>query len=90
MYYILEIQKLGPDNFAHLVHTAQTRNQAESVYHQVLASAAIGNLELHAASMFSEEGFPIMNQAYRHEVVPVVEESTQSEEGTEEVNPLDI
>lgn len=67
MYYIIEIQKAQDGTFAYLVHTAETRNQAESVYHQVLASAAISELPQHAASMISDDGFPIMNQCYRHE-----------------------
>lgn len=66
-YFIVEIQKQFDGSYAHLVHTADDRNHAESVYHQVLASAAISNLPEHSAIMFTGEGFPLMHQSYKHE-----------------------
>ena len=70
MYYIIEIQKYEDGEFGHLVHWATTRNQAESKYHEVLAAAAISNLPQHSASLISDQGFPILNQCYTHEVTP--------------------
>lgn len=70
-YYIIEIQTMAGGTCAHLVNTADTRNQAESVYHQILASAAISNLPKHAAAILTNEGFPIMNQCYTHEYIDV-------------------
>lgn len=72
-YYVVEVQKMPEGNYSHLVHTADSRNQAESVYHQVLASAAIANLPQHSAILFTDEGYPIMHQAYKHDYVPPVE-----------------
>lgn len=86
MYYILEIQQYADGSYGHLIHWAETRNQAESKYHQVLAAAAISELPSHAASMFSSEGFPIMNQCYKHEIVT----ETTEPENQETPNPLDI
>lgn len=65
-YYIFEIQN---DNgtFAHIVHTADTQNQAESVYHQVMAAAAISTLTEHGAILFTSSGRIIMHESYRHE-----------------------
>lgn len=68
-YYIVEIQKLPDGTFAHLVHTADDRNAAESVYHQVLAAAAIANLPQHSAILFTDEGYALMNQSYKHAYV---------------------
>lgn len=73
-YYIVEIQKQPDGSYAHLVHTANDRNAADSVYHQVLAAAAISNLPQHSAIMFTGEGFPIMHQSYQHGYVPPVHE----------------
>ena len=69
-YYVFEIQKLADNSFAHLVHEAATRNEAESKYHQVLAAAAIANLPQHSAILFTDEGYPLMHQSYKHDYVP--------------------
>lgn len=71
-YFVVEIQKLDENTYAHIVHEAATRNEAESKYHQVLAAAAISNIPQHSAIMFSAVGFPLMHESYEHVVVPVV------------------
>lgn len=68
MFYIIEIQQYQDGEFGHIVHWAKTRNEAESKYHEVLAAAAVSELPKHSAALISDEGFPIMNQTYRHEV----------------------
>ena len=68
-YYIVEVQKQPDGNFAHLVHTADNRNAAESTYHQVLAAAAISELPQHGAILFTDEGYPLMQQCYKHDSV---------------------
>lgn len=68
IYYILEIQN-DHERFAHLVHNASTRLEAESVYHQVLASAAISSITSHAAVLMTSEGDVIAHQNYVHEAV---------------------
>lgn len=65
-YYIIEIQN-NNGSYAHIVHTADTRMQAESVYHQVLMYAAISTLTSHSASLLTGEGAMIMYQCYKHE-----------------------
>ena len=72
-YYVVEIQKMADGTFAHLVHEAETRNAAESTYHQVLAAAAISNLPQHSAILFTDAGFPLMHQSYSNDYVPPVE-----------------
>lgn len=80
-FYVMEIQKSDDTHFAHLVHEASdddydaARMKVESVYHQVLAAAAISNLPAHSAIMFSSEGIPMMYQCYHH---------AQAEEQSEE------
>ena len=87
-FYIVEIQQYANGEYGHIVHYAydtdadKARLKAESKYHEVLAAAAISELPSHAAIMFSADGFPVMNQCYKHAVTtaPAVEESTEAEE----------
>ena len=81
-FYVVEIQQYVNGEYGHIVHYAfdadpdKARLKGEAKYHEVLAAAAISELPTHAAIMFSTEGFPIMNQCYKHEVTsePVVTE----------------
>lgn len=79
-YYIMEIQQYNDGSYGDIKHFAwdedadKARLKAESVYHQVLAAAAVSETMSHAAILFSSEGFPIMNQCYKHPpVVPTFE-----------------
>ena len=82
-YYILEIQN---DNgtYAHLVHTADTRQGAESVYHQVLSYAAISTLTSHSAVLLDSTGARIMGQCYTHQPEPEIPEDETPEPETAE------
>lgn len=72
-YYIVEIQQYANGEYGHLVHYVYDEDQnkarlkGESKYYEVLSAAAVSDLPSHAAIMFSTEGFPIMNQCYKHE-----------------------
>lgn len=74
-FYIVEIQKYDNGEFGHIVHYAfdedadKARLKADSKYYEVLSAAAISNISEHSAILFSSEGFPIMHQCYKHEVV---------------------
>ena len=48
------------------MQTAETREGAESLWHGVLQYAAVSQLPLHGAIVFSEECFPILHQCYKH------------------------
>lgn len=83
-FYIVEIQQYQDGTFGHIVHFAydedpdKARLKGESKYHEVLSAAAVSELPTHSAIMFSTEGFPIMNQCYKHTVTvaeePIAEE----------------
>lgn len=85
-YYIVEIQQYQNGEFGHLVHYAydedkdKARLKGESKYHEVLAAAAISELPSHAAIMFNTDGFPLMNQCYKHEPEPEPKPETEPEE----------
>ena len=82
-FYVIEIQQYADGSFGHIVHFAydedpdKARLKGESKYHEVLSAAAVSSLPSHAAIMFSTDGKPIMDQCYKHEVVPVEPEQTE-------------
>ena len=67
MYIILEMQTYADGNIGTLVFTRETRLEAESKYHEVLAAAAISSLPMHAAVLMTNEGNVISHQSYTHE-----------------------
>ena len=62
MYVVVEIQ----NNVVLPVHVLETRAQAESTYHSILASAAISKVPVHTAVLMTNEGFTIASQCYKH------------------------
>lgn len=72
-FYVLEIQQYQNGEYGHLVHVAydedpdKARMKGESKYHEVLAAAAVSELPSHAAILVSSEGFPVMDQCYKHD-----------------------
>lgn len=84
-FYIMEIQQYADGSYGDIKHFAydedpdKARLKAESKYHEVLAAAAVSNTMSHAAILFSSEGFPIMHQCYKHEVVNPAPEPTPEE-----------
>lgn len=87
-YYIIELQKYLDGSFGDIKHVAwdedptKARLKAESKFYEVLAAAAVSELPVHAAIMFTSEGVPVMNQRYVHaipQVEPEPEEDTPVE-----------
>ena len=92
-YYIIEIQQYDNGEYGHIVHYAfdedasKARLKAESKYHEVLAAAAISELQSHAATLLTADGRVIMNQCYKHAIVtPEPETEPEQEEPNEEEN----
>lgn len=86
-YYIMEIQQYANGEYGHIVHFAydedasKARLKAESKYHEVLAAAAISELQSHAATLLTTDGRAIMNQCYKHALAtPEVEPETEPAE----------
>ena len=85
-YYIVEIQQYENGEYGHIVHFAYdadadtARLKAESKYYEVLSAAAISNLPMHSAILFSAEGFPVMNQCYKHNISATDEDDAVSAE----------
>ena len=67
MYLVVEIQKYDSGNIGNIVTVKQTRAEAESTYHSVLASAALSSLPVHGAILMDEHAVPIMRDCYIRE-----------------------
>ena len=66
MLIVIEIQKDANNNIATLVTQKENRNDADSTYHTILASAAISQLPEHGAVMLTDDCGYVMGQCYRH------------------------
>ena len=72
-YYIMEIQQYKDGTYGDIKHFAydedpeKARLKAESKFYEVLSAAAVSDLPTHSAIMFSAEGYPVMNQCYKHD-----------------------
>ena len=70
MYIVLELQTTcSPDGDSTAVLqpiTKADRNEAESVYHTILAAAAVSSVDIHAALIIDERGNLILRQSYDH------------------------
>ena len=72
-FIVTEIQKFDTGAITTPSYAYDDRNMAESAYHTILAAAAVSNVPVHAAIMFTEEGTPIMNKAFMHYPEPEIE-----------------
>ena len=69
MFHIIEIQTAG-DSSAVVTPIPVTadRNEAESIYHQKMAYAAVSSVPVHSVALLSETGCVLMNGSYKHEI----------------------
>lgn len=78
--YIIEIKKSASDEFEHNVNWVwdedpnKARLKGESKYHEILAAAAVSDMKEHSAILFTSEGFPLMHNCYKHDLVASTEE----------------
>lgn len=67
MYIVIELQKTAEGTLGNFVWAFQSKSEAESKYHSVLAAAAISSIPVHAATLLSEQGYVIASQCYLHD-----------------------
>ena len=73
-YIIIESQTNGTTTSV-LKTVKADYNEAEQQYHTVLAAAAVSNVEIHAATMLTENGKMVKYECYDHrQPEPVAEE----------------
>lgn len=70
---VTEIQKFESGAMSTPSYAFDSQQAAEAKYHAILASAANSALPVHACIMFSEEGFPLRHECYKHEAVTETE-----------------
>lgn len=66
MFLVIELQKTSETEMSNIVSSYVKRNQAESKYHQVLASAAVSDVLKHSAILITEEGAYIKGESFYH------------------------
>lgn len=66
MFLVIELQKTSETEISNIVSSHADRNQAESKYHQVLASAAVSDVLKHSAVLLTEEGVCIKRESFYH------------------------
>lgn len=69
MYILVELQT-NNGTTANIVTAFEDKLQAEFAYHSVLASAAISQVEVHAAALLDEKGNLLQREFYRHTPEP--------------------
>ena len=70
---VTEIQVFADGNMSTPSYAFDNVNSADAKYHSILAGAAASTLPVHSAIMYSEEGFPIKHESYKHETVEAAE-----------------
>ena len=81
MYYIIEIQQTN-DVPAILTQTAETKNEALSKFHLIMASAALSSVEYHTCVVMDEQGKYLERECFIH-AAPEPEPETAEPEVTE-------
>ena len=65
MFIIIELQTTNGQT-ANIVSTRETKDEAMSAYHSILASAAVSNVEYHTAVVMDEQGRYLVRECYEH------------------------
>lgn len=65
MYIIIELQTTNGQT-ANIVQTKETKAEAMSAYHSILAAAAISAVEYHTAIVMDEQGKYLARECYEH------------------------
>lgn len=65
MFIIIELQTNNGQT-ANIVQTRESKEEAMSVYHSILAAAAVSNVEFHTALVMDERGQYLARECYMH------------------------
>lgn len=65
MYIVIELQTNNGQT-ANIVQTKETKEQAMSAFHSIMAAAAISSVEYHAAIVVDRKGQYIARECYEH------------------------
>ena len=70
-FYVCEMQTVVDGAGVVTPYAFDDRNEAEAKYHDLLAVAAVSNVDKHGAMLFNEDGFMLKSEVYNHYVPPV-------------------
>lgn len=73
-YIVIELQTAADSTVGNFIFSYTDRNEAESKYHLILASAATSSVPTHSAVLMTNDGRFIEQKAYHHEIEEVNEE----------------
>lgn len=65
-YIVIEIQQNLDGTIGNFVFSYDDRNQAESKYHSILASAAVSQVYIHSAVLMTSTGVQVAHGSYTH------------------------
>ena len=68
MFIVIELQTTDGVT-SNIVTTKQTKDEAMSTYHSILASAATSTVQFHTAIVIDERGKVIAKECYQHQTV---------------------
>lgn len=71
MYIVIELQT-NDDQTANIVQTKDTKEEALSAYHSILAAAAVSSVEYHTALVVDPKGQYLARECYEH-IQPEIE-----------------
>lgn len=66
MFVVIELQTNSDGTCGNFVWAFETRAEAESKYHSVLAAAAVSTVRVHAAVLLQNDGMCLASKAYTH------------------------
>lgn len=69
MYILIELQTTNGTT-SNIVTAFEDKLAAESAFHSVLASAAVSQVNIHAAALLDEKGNLLKREFYRHKSEP--------------------
>ena len=78
MYIVQEFQTNG-DTTAVLTYQYTDQNLAEQKFHEILSSAAVSTVNVHAVSILNEYGCVAKNEFYEHPSQPEPEPTPEPE-----------
>lgn len=78
-YIVAELQTNSDGTVGSLLYQFDDRNQAESKYHLILSYAAVSELPLYAAMIFTNTGETLMSAYYNHMPEPESEPEPNEE-----------
>lgn len=66
MYQVIELQKLSETRLAAITNERSTRNEALSLYFQLLSVAALSTVPKHSVVILNEDGSEWMHYSFDH------------------------